>query len=79
MGPRKFQDFVEDLRFRAGGIKRDAELDLKEMVIEKLERLMQELEFISFNGQTREQVQKRLDKNRRKREGRRLKFGKATS
>lgn len=74
MGPRKFHDFIEDLRIRLGGAKRDAELDQKESGIQKLERLMQELEFISFNGQTREQVQKRLDKNRRKREGRRLRL-----
>lgn len=74
MGPRKYKDLAEDIRIRAGGIKHDAELGLIETVIQKLERLMQELEFVSFNGQTREQVQKRLDRNRRKREGRRLKL-----
>lgn len=78
MGPRKLRDLAEDIRIRAGGMKADAELGLIETVIQKLERLMQELEFISFNGATREQVQKRLDRNRRKRDGRKLKLGKAT-
>lgn len=78
MGPRKLRDLAEDIRIRAGGMKHDAELGLIETVIGKLERLMQELEFISFNGETREQVQKRLDRNRRKRDGRKLKLGRIT-
>lgn len=78
MGPRKLRDLAEDIRIRAGGMKHDAELGLIETVIGKLERLMQELEFISFNGATREQVQKRLDRNRRKRDGRKLNLRKAT-
>lgn len=79
MTPRKLHDFIEDLRIRIGGAKQDGELGLVESMSRKLDRLMCELEFISFNGKTRAQAQARIDRNQRERNRRaRLKLGRQT-
>lgn len=76
MSKRELVDLAEQALFALGGVLRDIAMgESRSAVIAKGKRWMEKFELIRHDGQTRDEVQKKHDRNRRPKK---LKLGKAT-